>query len=110
MTAQEPEILIYNGLEMQMISNPNIVPGCEQPCYFMELQAANNRGYVGTWEIKNDQKLYLLNVSRGKTTSYPDPVFANWITEDLYTWNGNLLKYVNSGYDSMYEENIHHTI
>lgn len=102
MTAQEPEILIYNGRQLDMISNPDINPGNANE-WRMPFHTANYRGYVGTWEIK-DNKLYLVNVSGG--TDVKLPAFADWVTQDLEAWSGNLLHYVHAGYGSMYEENI----
>jgi len=105
MTAQAPEILIYNGREMAMITNPDVNPGCDYVSGF-SMNTGNYRGYVGTWEIKDDRKLYLCNVDGGRTKNYPDPVFADWISHDLEVWSGNLLRYVHAGYGSMFEENV----
>ncbi len=102
MTAQEPEILIYNGRKMAMISNPDVDPGNDN-YWRPSFHTANYRGYVGTWEIK-DNKLYLIDVDGG--TKVKLPAFADWVTEELYAWNGNLLRYVHAGYGSMHEENV----
>jgi hypothetical protein len=101
MTAQEPEILIYNGEKFSMISNPS-VDGYVDAGF--GLCTANYRGYVGIWEIKDD-KLYLVDTHSGWMKK-PGPIFADWVSQELSVWKGNLLHYVHAGYGSVYEEDM----
>lgn len=99
MTAQQPEILILEGEELDMISNPSLNGKAERG---FGLSTGTYRGYVGVWEIKDD-KLYL-NEVRGAFMAEKGPFFADWVSQELHVWRGNLLNYVHAGYGSMYEE------
>lgn len=101
MTAQTPEILIYEGEELNMTSNPSLNDMADRG---WGLSTGNYRGYVGVWEIK-DNKLYL-NEVRGGFKKEELPAFADWISEELHAWKGNMLHYVHAGYGSMYEEDV----
>jgi hypothetical protein len=103
MTAQEPEILIFNGKKMMMTTNPSIDENVVPKPFGLGLRTSNYRGYIGTWEIK-DGKLYLNDVEGGYMKE--KPIFADWVSHELRVWNGNLLRYVHAGYGSMYEEDI----
>jgi hypothetical protein len=99
MTAQEPEILIYEGDRLEMISNPSLNEKAEAG---WSMKTSNYRGYVGVWEIRDD-KLYLNEVNGGFMRER-GPFFADWVSQELHVWRGNLLHYVHAGYGSMYEE------
>lgn len=103
MTAQEPEILIFNGKKMMMTTNPSIDEKVIPKPFGLGLKTSNYRGYIGTWEIK-DGKLYLNDVEGGYMKE--KPIFADWVSHPLHVWGGNLLRYVHAGYGSMYEQDI----
>lgn len=119
MTAQVPERLLYRGRMLDL---------CDQPLYswfrlsgqeetpFVSTFSANWRGYVGTWEIRDD-RLYLVTLmgllksgERGSLEDlfpdYPQRVFAHWYSGELRAPLGRLLKYVHMGYASEYERDL----
>jgi hypothetical protein len=119
MTAQIPETLLYNGEKLAMCDEPlslwlKILSDEESP--FEEMSSANWRGYVGTWQIK-DNRLYLVDL-RGKLkngaqgsieTFFPgfhDRVFAHWFSGQIRAPPGKLLNYFHMGYASQYEQDV----
>ena len=121
MTAQIPEKLIHQRQTFDL---------CDEPLYHylktirrdLKLKAPNTalwRGYVGTWKIE-DGGLYLsdfkgyLSESDGYAEiglkelfgDYPDGVFAHWVSGELRCPMGGLLRYIHSGYASMYERDL----
>lgn len=104
MTAQEPEILIVDGQKYEMPCCPPISrDGNYQPGFFT--RTSNYRGYVGTWEIKDD-KLYLVGGPHGMEY----PVFADWVNQEIHIWNGPELEYVHAGFGSVYEEDVYFSV
>lgn len=74
------------------------------------------RGYIGTWEIVNDQ-LNLIGLegvlSDGSSASVssffpnsPGIVFARWFSGEIRIPQGARLKYVHMGYGSVYERDL----
>jgi hypothetical protein len=116
MTAQFSEILRYKGEEVTLFTNP-LEPyfsknGIKPP--FISPHTALWRGYVGTWEIK-EERLYLVNLEcylpdnkKGALSTlfpdYPGRVFAHWYSGTLRIPKGERLKYVHGGYGSIYEK------
>ena len=105
MTAQEPDVLIHEGKKLPLTSilnhNGNIEEGwCGR--------TSNYRGYIASWEIQNGL-LYLKGAVEGRMKN-PGPIFADWVTGELNTWNGELLNYVHAGFGSTFEEDIIFTI
>lgn len=121
MTAQTPEKLIYQGVNLSLCSEPLAhFPGMPtQPWVYVVPNTALSRCYLGTWEIESD-RLYLKKLQRWKKQAnvvtecgiedlfpgYPDGVFAHWYTGELRCLRGALLKYVHGGYASIYEEDL----
>ena len=123
MTAQIAEKLTYQGHTYSMCTQPlddyfslaDVDPGFDtRSC------TALWRGYVGSWEIRDD-RLYLvgLNASRenGSPASladifpdFPDRVFAHWYTGWLRVPQGKMLEYKHMGYASVFEEDLFITI
>lgn len=101
MTAQDPEILIFEGerLYMPTLIDLNGTADCGFPSH-----TANNRGYVGIWEIV-DSKLYLNEVENGRMKE-KGSLFADWVSQELHVWKGNLLRYMHAGWGSIYEEDM----
>ena len=116
MTAQASEILIYKGLEFQILSEPledylrnynNLPP-------FEFTSTGCWRGYIGKWEIKND-KLFLVgleaNTLFGSTNLdylFPNKteVFADWFNGELKIAHGEMIEYSHRGHFSIYEQSI----
>lgn len=132
-TKQMAEIIIFEGEEHQLFCEP-LEPYLNQltnrPAVLEDgiWSTGNYRGYVGTWEIKNDS-LWLIGIvneygiydSTGKwtlDTEYQDvpiskiiegskfPVHASWYSDVLRIPQGEMLRYVHMGYGSIYEEEI----
>jgi hypothetical protein len=118
MTAQAGEILVLDGEEVTMCTEPlddyftfaSITPNFEANC------TALWRGYVGTWEIVGE-RLYLISLSgtlndgeaADLETMFPgfsDRVFAHWYSGQIRIPRGKLLKYVHGGYGSIYEADL----
>ena len=116
MTAQAKEIIIYDGNEYRMASEPLAQ-------YFKKLKkrpvmeatlSCCWRGYIGTWEVRV-KKLFLIDFTAhvgddNKRVDYIFPgkkeVFADWFNGVVKIPQGMLMKYVHSGYESIYERDI----
>lgn len=118
MTAQIAEILCYDGHEVSMCTEPldDYFSLAGTAPEFQIKTTALWRGYVGTWEIRND-RLYLIGLSGtlkdGSEVNvatlfpdYPDRVYAHWYSGILRVPQGKLLEYVHGGYASSYEKDL----
>ena len=83
MTTQVKERIIIDGERYSLINylslpkNNSIIKQKEGP---ISTRTSCWRGYVGTWEIKDD-KLYLIDFSSGKYDVLSNlPILADWIT------------------------------
>lgn len=134
MTAQNPDVLVYEGRRRALCSNP-LESYFEQHPPRPDWDAwcsACWRGYVATWAIVNER--LLLAELRGQATAhaiasgttfagdlgrgdasvslrtvFPEaqsPVLAEWYTGTLRIPDGELLEYVHAGYLSRYEREI----
>lgn len=118
MTAQLGDILIYQGQRLSICAAPlgdYFRLGGASPGFEMS-STALIRGYVATWEL-TDHRLYLVGLqgwlqdgSDARLESvfpgYPERVFAHWYTGCVRIPQGKLLKYVHSGYASVYERDL----
>lgn len=118
-TAQFPDVLIYEGKQYQLFSNPlesyYKAHGLPRP-KFQAWHTANYRGYVATWEIDNDV-LYLKKIRAkidghmvGLNYLFPDnsgKVEARWFQGFLRVPMGAVL---HQGYTSVYERDLIITI
>ncbi|MBK9992383.1 MAG: hypothetical protein IPP19_17095 [Verrucomicrobia bacterium] len=126
-TAQYPEKLRIDGKEEHLMTTPLEEfwhAKYPRPDTLTQTSWACWRGYVGTWEIIGN-KLCLLQLVRTEirpkddsfeeeTTSLPlktyfgtdGPVIAEWFTGVLRVARGPLLAQVNTGYASVYEEDL----
>lgn len=132
-TAQEPDLLIYNGKTYSLFSNPlesfYEKDESKRPKFRVKpnvSSSANWRGYVATWRII-DNKLYLTEINSWFCSSsiktkngcrrvtlqelfgkkiVGNKVFASWVSDDLRVPDGEQLQYVHMGYGSIYERNI----
>ena len=123
MTAQAMEKLIFNEKEVSMATEPlaSYLSNLKEKPPLISPTTACWRGYYGKWEIK-DNKLYLINFE-GYTLNYPDEtglrkvgihylfptqerVFAKWFTGEIRIPEGDMLKYVHGGYESIFESDL----
>lgn len=121
-TAQMPDILIYEGKEESIFTNPlESYFGGEHPRpegLFKFSCTANWRGYMATWEIK-EGSLYLVKIVEGTCSMdapeipvsgiFPGkkaPVLADWYSGSLRIPQGELLSYTHMGYESVYEKEL----
>jgi hypothetical protein len=119
-TGQFGDILIVNGKKVEIFSNPleeyfwkkgsrtigktdmNEEGGC----------TALWRGYVATWELKNDS-LFLIRIQINycdkpkeinlKKEFGSKRIFADWVNDTIICPQGELLEYIHLGYASIYE-------
>jgi hypothetical protein len=127
-TAQRGDILVLKGKKYSIYTNP-LRPFLDRnPGRLPEsniISTSNWRGYVATWEVKND-RLVLTDVgmlqSVGKpsevnpsteirsvmATMFPEQneVLADWFTGNIIIPDGELVRYVHMGYASMYSKYI----
>ena len=118
MTAQEREILYYNG-ETYWLSTEPLKPildlmGVEK-LDFPSCSTSCRRNYIGIWEIEND-KLFLIDLKAhsGSTDEvsidviFPNQkkVFAGWFTGEIKIPQGKMLHYEHMGYMSIYEKDL----
>ena len=63
------------------------------------------RGYIGTWEIKDD-KFYLKKIDGAVRLAKKEPIQATWFTGVLRIPQGKELHYVHMGFGSIYERDL----
>ncbi|WP_447940656.1 hypothetical protein [Pseudoxanthomonas mexicana] len=121
-TAQLSDLLIVKGKEFALNTNPleaELQKKQWTPPANAVITSANWRGYLATWEIRDD-KLFLKDVTitvsdpkeeRGMTRKritgdlYPGAaeVFADWYTGALIVPDGEMTRYVHMGYGSSFD-------
>ena len=112
MTTQVKERIIIEGERYPLINSLSL-PEDESIIQikrkgFIEKSSNCWRGYVGTWEIKDD-KLYLINFSSGMYDVLVNlPILADWITGVGQVATGDMIK--GSSWDiTRYEAEMHLT-
>ena len=112
MTTQVKERIIIDGERYPLI-NALSLPEDESIIQIKRkgiIEKSSNcwRGYVGTWEIKND-KLYLIDFSSGMYDVLVNlPILADWITGVGQVATGDMIK--GSSWDiTRYEAEMHLT-
>ena len=121
-TAQIPERIVYEGTEEFLFTEPldkYFTRDNPRP-EFVAPHTACWRGYVGTWEIK-DNTLYFLDIKawmrneEGKAAPvgfekvFPGktkPLKAEWFTGTLRIPQGEPIRYVHMGYRTVYEQDV----
>ena len=114
MTIQAGDILSYNGEKTTIATEPlKSYLETRSEVGFIFKSTGLVRGYIGTWEIKNNQ-LYLISLlgfvdnNKKVDLSYLFPnkteVFADWFSGDIRIPEGELLKKINLGYASVFEK------
>lgn len=117
MTAQAREILYYNGETFGINTEPleSYFQLFENPFKFQSQHTACGRGYIGTWEIKNNLLLLIkFNAwvfdQKEVDINYLFPgepvVFADWFSGEIQIPQGKELLYIHSGYRSIYEKDL----
>ncbi len=118
MTAQFAEMLLYDGAEHAMCTQPlcnYFAMGGNRPKFLVDCTALW-RGYTGVWSVIND-RLYLIKLDGtlhdGSTATvasvfpgFPDRVFAHWYCGTVRLPQGRRLRYVHQGYGSTYERDL----
>lgn len=119
-TAQIPDVILYEGKEYIMHSNPLNDYFKKNPDKYPESTIRSTalwRGYRATFEVK-DNALYVKDIqilSRGADEwksvlkeSSPDgkPFKVDWYTGILVIPHGKMVRYVHMGYGSTYEKYI----
>ncbi len=93
LTAQLHENMIYEGQDVSMFSfpgfpedHPRIIALTDKQIWAKgePRRVSSNcwRGYIGSWEIK-EGKLYLLKLERDYDLEGDEPLFADWVSEEL---------------------------
>lgn len=125
MTAQVQEALRFRGKDYGMAACP--LEGAfhtlrPRPAFVFP-HTACWRGYVGTWEVRDD-RLHLVDLAGqvvdgetqghrhcGLADVFPEApssggVFADWVTDWLRVPDGEMLHYVHMGFGSQYERDL----
>ncbi|MCQ2093255.1 MAG: hypothetical protein MJY85_11325 [Fibrobacter sp.] len=121
MTAQIHERLILNGKSMTMACSPAIPKkvdvvtlsnnelraeiAARKVSSFVESSACW-RGYIGTWEIK-DNMLFLNKLEGRYKLISPTPIFASWFTGELKIPKGRIVRYVHGEFYSLYRKELY---
>jgi len=93
-THQLHENMIYEGKDVSMFSfpgfpedHPRIIELTDKQIWAKgepRMVSSNCwRGYIGSWEIK-DGRLYLLKLERDYELEGNEPLFAEWVSEELH--------------------------
>jgi uncharacterized protein (TIGR02996 family) len=118
MTAQVGDLIRYNDQELSLFANPPLhgeTPPPDANLKFEFPHTANWRGYVATWEFR-DNILFLADIrgwrdqrSVGMHEVFPgheSGIQANWVTDRLRVPRGECIDYVHAGYASTYERDL----
>jgi hypothetical protein len=130
-TAQAPDILLLNGKQFSIFTNPLerfLEQNPDKRWKPSLVSMANWRGYEATWQVKEDRLMLMEvevldafirepdhdeSVSRLKFRSvmsavFPGQkeVFADWFTGHVILLDGECIHYVHMGYASTYEKYI----
>ena len=93
MTAQLHENIIYKGRDLSMttcpkvpLDHPNVIELKDEELFTSGqprvVSSSCWRGYLGSWEIKAG-RLYLIKLERDLKLDGLDPLFADWVSEEL---------------------------
>jgi hypothetical protein len=118
MTAQAGETLVYEGHRQLMHTEPlrQYFELGGRAVEFSSESTALWRGYIGCWEII-DGRLYMIGISgtllngaparlESIFPGYPERVFAHWYTGRLRVPEGEMIRYVHMGYESVFERDL----
>ena len=93
MTHQRHENIIYEGRDLSMttcprvpLDHPRVIEPTDKDLFTAGqprvVSSSCWRGYVGSWEIK-DGRLYLTKLERDLKLEGTEPLFADWVNEEL---------------------------
>ncbi|MBT7788626.1 MAG: hypothetical protein HN757_07080 [Calditrichaeota bacterium] len=93
MTYQLHENIIYDGKDLSMttcpkvpLDHPRVIELTDEELFASgrpRVISSNCwRGYLGSWEIKNG-RLYLIKLDRNLKLKGDEPLFADWVSEEL---------------------------
>lgn len=118
-TGQHPELIIYNGDTLPLLSLPleDYLGMYEErekkyPVLKRTCSTALWRSYQGLWKLENNQ-LFLVDVflcTRDDRSIFNElfdsesPIRASWFTGNLFIQHGQVIKYHHSGFDRYFEE------
>jgi len=114
MTAQIKEILLYKGNKVGMATEPlNPYLKNRKDINFESQSTGCWRGYLGFWELR-DKNLFIVKliVTKDKQVDlnylFPgqNEVFADWFSGEIRIPQGEMLKYVHMGYQSIFEKDL----
>jgi hypothetical protein len=106
-TQQLHENMIYEGKEVSMFSfpgfpdeHPRIIELTDKQIWEKgePRKVSSNcwRGYIGSWEIK-DGRLYLLDLERDYELEGEEPLFAEWVSDELHIIVEPIFEGLNAG-------------
>jgi hypothetical protein len=122
-TGQEPDHLFYKGKTEIIFNNPleryfNKQRPKPAKLFTNSVCSAIWRGYIATWEIKK-KTLYLVKMVEGNCGKNPaviplDKLFvgqktkvkAEWFSGKLRIQQGKQLRYIDYGYETLYEKEV----
>ena len=117
MTAQIREIIDYKCERNVMATEP-LFPYLQsrKDICFNAKSTGCWRGYLGIWQI-NDNRLFLVKLKGYIDKDYKEveleyifpgkkEVFADWFSGEIRISQGELLKYVHMGYQSIFEKDL----
>jgi len=93
MTHQLHENIIFEGRDLSMTTCPKVPRDHPRVIELTDNELFNSnqprvissncwRGYLGSWEIKAG-RLYLIKLERDLNLDGMDPLFADWVSEEL---------------------------
>lgn len=117
MTAQINEWLIIDQKIVEMafcpplpVEHPRIYERSPEEVFWDEHDILDStacwRGYLGTWEIKDD-RFYLVRLAGRFRVRGGAPIHADWFSGVLRVPMGEVLQYVHMGFGSVYEQELH---
>jgi len=116
MTAQIKELLLYKGDKVGMATEP-LCPYLKnrKDINFLFRSTACLRGYLGIWELR-DKELFIIKLQAcvedykkvDLNYLFPDKseIFADWFSGEIRIPQGEMLQYVHSGYESIFEKDL----
>src|SRR5262245_16505908 len=120
MSDQDPDWLLFRGRRRRLVSYPldACLRNLSDRSALRMWTTANRRGYVATWEVRDDDTLWLTGLQTrldetadpGLRAVFPDAadqVEATWVKQCLRVRDGEQLRYVHLGNESQYARELH---
>jgi len=116
MTAQLSDTLYYRNNAHSICNEPLSKYLKDRSIKFFKPSTTLNRGYRAGW-LLSENKLYLIDLKAhldqdnyvGLSHLFPrqEKVFADWYSGTIKINQGDLIKYVHSGYESIYQLSVY---